>query len=66
MTTISQCIIRRLNEGIQPELANRIMNLILQLIESAGRMSTVLEDAFLVVGAMASGSLPFFILNDYV
>lgn len=35
------------------------MNLVLQLIESAGRMSTVLEDAFLVVGAMASGSVLF-------
>jgi len=42
------------------------MNLVLQLIESAGRMSTVLEDAFLVVGAMASGSVLFKILNAYV
>jgi len=42
-----------LNEGIQP-LADRIMTLVIQLIQSAGRTSTVLEDAFLVVGAMAS------------
>jgi importin subunit beta-1 len=31
------------------------MTIILQLIQSAGRTSTVLEDAFLVVGALASG-----------
>lgn len=45
---------RKLNDGIQP-LADRIMTLILQLIQSAGKTSTVLEDAFLVVGALASG-----------
>ncbi|KAF4611535.1 hypothetical protein D9613_003835 [Agrocybe pediades] len=47
------CVIRKLNEGIQP-LADRIMTLILQLIQSAGKTSTVLEDAFLVVGALAA------------
>ncbi|KAH9476952.1 Importin subunit beta-1 [Psilocybe cubensis] len=47
------CVIRKLNEGIQP-LADRIMTLIIQLIQSAGKTSTVLEDAFLVVGALAS------------
>ncbi|KAF9528868.1 armadillo-type protein [Crepidotus variabilis] len=46
-------VIRKLNEGIQP-LADRIMTLILQLIQSAGKTSTMLEDAFLVVGALAS------------
>ena len=56
--SISQCVIRKLNEGIQP-LADRIMTLIIQLIQSAGRTSTVLEDAFLVVGAMAPGSVLF-------
>ena len=45
----SQSVIRKLNEGIQP-LADRIMTLILQLIQSAGKASTILEDAFLVVG----------------
>ncbi|KAJ3505061.1 hypothetical protein NLJ89_g7615 [Agrocybe chaxingu] len=47
------CVIRKLAEGIQP-LADRIMTLILQLIQSAGKTSTMLEDAFLVVGALAS------------
>ncbi|KAF5314247.1 hypothetical protein D9619_011781 [Psilocybe cf. subviscida] len=47
------CVIRKLNDGIQP-LADRIMTVILQLIQSAGKTSTVLEDAFLVVGSMAS------------
>ncbi|RDB23601.1 Importin subunit beta-1 [Hypsizygus marmoreus] len=47
------CVIRKLNDGIQP-LADRIMTLILQLIQAAGKTSTVLEDAFLVVGSLAS------------
>ncbi|THU97897.1 ARM repeat-containing protein [Dendrothele bispora CBS 962.96] len=47
------CVIRKLNVGIQP-LADRIMTLILQLIQCAGKTSTVLEDAFLVVGSLAS------------
>jgi importin subunit beta-1 len=51
-----QSVIRRLNNGIQP-LADRIMTLILQLIQAAGKTSTVLEDAFLVVGSLASGML---------
>lgn len=46
-------VVRKLNDGIQP-LADRIMTLVLQLIQVAGKTSTVLEDAFLVVGAMAS------------
>ena len=32
------------------------MTLILQLIQAAGKTSTVLEDAFLVVGALAAGT----------
>ncbi|KAJ7123834.1 hypothetical protein C8R43DRAFT_41508 [Mycena crocata] len=47
------CVIRKLNAGIQP-LADRIMTLLLQLIQAAGKTSTVLEDAFLVVGALAA------------
>jgi len=50
----SQSVIRKLGDGIQP-LADRIMTLILQLIQAAGKTSTVLEDAFLVVGSLASG-----------
>jgi importin subunit beta-1 len=46
-------VIRRLNHGIQP-MADRTMTLILRLIEAAGKTSTVLEDAFLVVGSLAS------------
>ncbi|KAJ7222479.1 armadillo-type protein [Mycena pura] len=47
------CVIRKLNAGIQP-LADRIMTLLLQLMQSAGKTSTILEDAFLTVGALAS------------
>ncbi|KAG6332567.1 hypothetical protein ID866_6517 [Astraeus odoratus] len=46
-------ITRRLTDGIQP-MADRIMTLVLQLIQAAGKTSTVLEDAFLVVGSLAS------------
>lgn len=46
-------VIRRLGGGIQP-MADRIMTLILQLIQGAGKTSTVLEDAFLVVGSLAA------------
>ncbi|CAL1698079.1 unnamed protein product [Somion occarium] len=44
-------VIRKLSDGIQP-LADRIMTLLLQLIQSAGKTSTIVEDAFLVVSAM--------------
>ncbi|TFK71549.1 ARM repeat-containing protein [Pluteus cervinus] len=47
------CVVRRLGQGIQP-LADRIMTLTLQLIQAAGKASTVLEDGFLVVGSLAS------------
>ncbi|GAA5883022.1 hypothetical protein JCM1840_004096 [Sporobolomyces johnsonii] len=45
--------VRRLSHEIQP-LSDRIMTLLLQLIQSAGKQSPVLEDAFLAVGAMTS------------
>ncbi|KAK7039221.1 karyopherin Kap95 [Paramarasmius palmivorus] len=47
------CVIRKLGAGIQP-MADRIMTLVLQLIQTASKTSTVLEDAFLVVGSLAS------------
>lgn len=47
------CVVRKLGDGIHP-LADRIMTITLRLIEAAGRTSTVLEDAFLVVGSLAS------------
>ncbi|KAF9813282.1 hypothetical protein IEO21_05666 [Rhodonia placenta] len=46
-------VVRRLGDGIQP-MADRIMTLILQLMASAGKTSTILEDAFLVVGSLAA------------
>ena len=48
-----QAVIRKLEDGIQP-LADRIMTLILQLINAAGKTSTLVEDAFLVVGALSA------------
>ncbi|KIM41758.1 hypothetical protein M413DRAFT_137569 [Hebeloma cylindrosporum] len=47
------CVVRKLSDGIQP-LADRIMTVILELIRTGGKTSTILEDAFLVVGALAS------------
>ncbi len=46
-------MIRKLGAGILP-LADRIMTLVLQLIQSAGKTSTVLEDTFLVVGSLSA------------
>jgi hypothetical protein len=55
LTKNLQAVVRKLNEGIQP-LADRVMTVVLQLIQAAGKTSTVLEDAFLVVGSLASGT----------
>ncbi|KAG6861797.1 hypothetical protein C0995_011677 [Termitomyces sp. Mi166 len=46
-------VIRKLEKGIQP-LSDRVMTLVLRLIQAAGKTSTVLEDAFLLVGSLAS------------
>ncbi|OBZ74428.1 Importin subunit beta-1 [Grifola frondosa] len=46
-------VVRKLGAGIQP-LADRIMTLMLQLIQAAGKTYTVMEDAFMVVGALSS------------
>ena len=48
-----QSVIRKLGSGILP-LADRIMTLVLRLIQSAGKTSTILEDAFLVVGSLSA------------
>ena len=63
---VLKSVVRRLGGGIQP-MADRVMTLVLQLIQAAGKTSTILEDAFLVVGAMASGqsiSHPRDVLNS--
>jgi importin subunit beta-1 len=46
-------VIRKLERDIKP-LADRVMTNILNLVQSASKQTTVLEDAFLVVGTMAS------------
>ncbi|KAF9516651.1 hypothetical protein BS47DRAFT_619973 [Hydnum rufescens UP504] len=51
--SILVAVIRKLGREIKP-LGDRIMTNILQLVQSAGKQSTVLEDAFLVAGTMAS------------
>ena len=48
-----QSVVRKFDHEIKPH-ADRIMTLILQLISLVGKVSTVLEDAFLVVGNLAS------------
>ncbi|KAG6899172.1 hypothetical protein C0993_012665 [Termitomyces sp. T159_Od127] len=55
-------VIRKLEKGIQP-LSDRVMTLVLQLIQAAGKTSTVLEDAFLVVGSLASGKRRLLLLR---
>ena len=49
-----QQVVRKLQDGIQP-LADRIMTVILQLITAAGKTATVLEAAFMLIGALADG-----------
>ena len=51
---IPKNVVRKLGSGIEP-LANQVMTVLLTLIQSI-KTSTVLEDAFLVVGAMAAGA----------
>jgi importin subunit beta-1 len=46
-------VTRKLGDGIAP-MAERIMTLVLHLIQSSSKTSTILEDAFLVVGTLAS------------
>lgn len=46
-------VIRKLNHDIKP-LTERIMTNALNLIKAAGKHSTVLEDAFLLIGTMAA------------
>ncbi|KIJ47360.1 hypothetical protein M422DRAFT_59555 [Sphaerobolus stellatus SS14] len=46
-------VVRRLGPEIQP-LGDRIMTLMLRLIQGASKLSTVLEDAFLVVGYLST------------
>ncbi|KAI6045920.1 armadillo-type protein [Pisolithus marmoratus] len=50
-----QSITWQLGDGIQP-MAGHIMTLVLQLIQAAGKTSTVLEDALVAVGSLASDS----------
>ncbi|KAF8316436.1 ARM repeat-containing protein [Clavulina sp. PMI_390] len=51
--SIEVAVIRKFTKDVK-SLADRIMTNILQLVQSAGRQNTVLEDAFLVAGTMAS------------
>ena len=48
------------------ELVNRIMTNVLQLIQSAGKTSTILEDAFLVVGSLAACASRVFCMRFYI
>ncbi|KAG4304322.1 hypothetical protein PORY_002297 [Pneumocystis oryctolagi] len=54
-------IIRRLGVDIRPS-ADRIMTILLQLIQSASRQSIIHEDVFLAISALTSGKD----LNSYV
>jgi importin subunit beta-1 len=47
-------VVRKLGPRIEP-LADRIMTNLLQLMSSAGKQTTVLEDAFIAVGALTTG-----------
>jgi len=50
---VYQHVVRKLNEGIR-RLADHIIAIVLRLIQSAGKTLTVLEEAFLIVGTLAS------------
>lgn len=47
------CIIRRLGSGIK-EIADPIMQTLLSVIQNASKNSTVMEDAFLAIGALTT------------
>ncbi|EIN05909.1 ARM repeat-containing protein [Punctularia strigosozonata HHB-11173 SS5] len=51
--SVTGSVVRKLEAGIAP-LSDRIMTLLLQLMAAAGKTSTILEDAFLVVGTLAT------------
>jgi hypothetical protein len=57
--TLGQSIVRKLGPEVQVA-GDRIMTIILALISASSKASSVLEDAFLVVGALAASaySLP--------
>ena len=63
LCAVLQHVVRKLSEAVQP-LADRVMTVVLQLIQAAGKAATVLEDAFMLVGALADGKStnPCFIL----
>ena len=54
-------IIRKLGKNIL-QLTDRIMNCILMVMSSASKGSTVLEDSFLVIGAVTVGKVNFLIV----
>lgn len=51
----AQAVIRRLGSEVKP-IADRIMTLLLHLVQNAGKSSTIMEDAFLCVGAMITST----------
>src|SRR5262249_13604104 len=58
-----QSIIRRLGNLIVP-IADQIMTRILTIMSSASKNSTVMEDAFLVVGALTAGTVTLLLRHD--
>jgi importin subunit beta-1 len=48
-------VIRKLEANIQPR-ADRIMTINIGLLAAASKTSTIVEDTFLVIGALASGA----------
>jgi importin subunit beta-1 len=60
----TQSVVRKLGDGITP-LAARVMGLALQLMQAAGKTSTVLEDAFLLVGSLTSGTCHIYYPLDH-
>ncbi|TPX34252.1 hypothetical protein SmJEL517_g03047 [Synchytrium microbalum] len=53
LCSVLTSIIRRLSNDIKP-VSDRIMSLLLTIMSSSSKSSTVLEDAFLTVGAMTT------------
>ncbi|KAH7099422.1 karyopherin Kap95 [Auriculariales sp. MPI-PUGE-AT-0066] len=52
LASVVVAVVRRMGREIQP-LAERIMTIVLRMMQTAGRTSTVLEDGFLVTGTLA-------------
>lgn len=56
LCNVVMSVIRKLEANIQPR-ADRIMTINIGLLAAASKTTTIVEDTFLVIGALASGNV---------